>query len=364
MLRFSVEPGERRARYSAVYALLGVGLIPVSVLAVHLGQDIIHPITFTDHGANMDNSMLATFLVALAAMLSLAVAMYLVELRGKRLDERVAACGGWLRGRRDLERSRPMIQYVAAVYGLAWVVTLAYVVILNSKLGRLERELDEIAGTAGGEGRWMAWTACSSLVLVGTNHRHAPLGVRERLAAARSRRRPGRARDAPRARWPRRWACRPATAASCTWSATGRAGDCGRRRCERLVGYAGRRAESARADALRAHRRRARPSTCSRSPRGLDSLVPGEAQILSQIREALRERLSSGGATGAGLQPARSTRRSRPASGPPRDRHRVGRGVGGVGRGRGRRRAVGRPREVCRCWWSEPGRSRSWSRPT
>jgi heme exporter protein C len=90
MLRFSVEPGERRARYSAVYALLGVGLIPVSVLAVHLGQDIIHPITFTRHGANMDNSMLLTFLVSLAAMLVLAYSMYEVELRGKRLDDRIA----------------------------------------------------------------------------------------------------------------------------------------------------------------------------------------------------------------------------------------------------------------------------------
>jgi heme exporter protein C len=89
MLRFSVEPGERRARYSAVYALLGVGLIPISVLAVHLGQDVIHPVTFTDRGANMDGTMLFTFLMALAAMLSLAVAMYLVELRGKRLDEQV-----------------------------------------------------------------------------------------------------------------------------------------------------------------------------------------------------------------------------------------------------------------------------------
>jgi heme exporter protein C len=90
MLRFSVEPGEKRARYSAVYAILGVGLIPVSVLAVHLGQDIIHPIVFTRHGANMDNSMLFTFLVNVAAMLSLAYAMYEVEMRGKRLDERVA----------------------------------------------------------------------------------------------------------------------------------------------------------------------------------------------------------------------------------------------------------------------------------
>jgi CcmD family protein len=39
------------------------------------------------------------------------------------------------------------IKSVAAVYGLVWIVTLAYVVILNSKLGRLERQLDDIAGT-------------------------------------------------------------------------------------------------------------------------------------------------------------------------------------------------------------------------
>ena len=39
------------------------------------------------------------------------------------------------------------ITYVAAVYGLVWIVTLAYVVILNSKLGRLERQLDDIVGT-------------------------------------------------------------------------------------------------------------------------------------------------------------------------------------------------------------------------
>jgi heme exporter protein C len=90
MLRFSVEPGERRSRYSAVYALLGVGLIPVSVIAVRTAQEVIHPITFDRSGAHMDGSMLFTFLVSLAAMLSLAVAMYLVEIRGKRLDERVA----------------------------------------------------------------------------------------------------------------------------------------------------------------------------------------------------------------------------------------------------------------------------------
>ena len=89
MLRFSIDPGEKRATYSAVYTLLGVGLIPVSVLAVRISQDVIHPITFDSNGPNMDNSMFFTLCVSLAALLCLAGAMYYVEMRGKRLDERV-----------------------------------------------------------------------------------------------------------------------------------------------------------------------------------------------------------------------------------------------------------------------------------
>jgi CcmD family protein len=42
--------------------------------------------------------------------------------------------------------SATQVHFVAAVYGVAWIVVLAYVVILNSKLGRLERQLDEIVG--------------------------------------------------------------------------------------------------------------------------------------------------------------------------------------------------------------------------
>jgi CcmD family protein len=37
------------------------------------------------------------------------------------------------------------VRHVAAVYGLVWVAALGYVVILNAKLGRLERQLDELA---------------------------------------------------------------------------------------------------------------------------------------------------------------------------------------------------------------------------
>jgi heme exporter protein C len=91
MLRFSVDAGDKRATYSAVYALLGVGLIPLSVIGVRVAQrnELIHPITFDSNGASMDTSMFITFLVALAAMISLAVTMYLVEMRGKRIDERL-----------------------------------------------------------------------------------------------------------------------------------------------------------------------------------------------------------------------------------------------------------------------------------
>ena len=42
MLRFSLEEGPRRARSSAVYALFGVALIPVSFLAIRLA-DGLHP---------------------------------------------------------------------------------------------------------------------------------------------------------------------------------------------------------------------------------------------------------------------------------------------------------------------------------
>ena len=86
MLRFSVEPGTRRARVSAVYALFGVALIPISFLAIRLANDFIHPTVFTRHGAQMTGTMLAAFWVSWAALLLLAFVMYRVELIGKHID--------------------------------------------------------------------------------------------------------------------------------------------------------------------------------------------------------------------------------------------------------------------------------------
>jgi heme exporter protein C len=86
MLRFSVEPGRPRANMSAVYALFGVVLIPVSFLAIRLSKQFIHPVVFTLHGPQMAGSQFFTFCVAFAAMLALFAALYHVELAGKRLD--------------------------------------------------------------------------------------------------------------------------------------------------------------------------------------------------------------------------------------------------------------------------------------
>jgi heme exporter protein C len=90
MLRFSVEPGPRRARMSAVYALFGVVLIPVSFLAIRLAEGLIHPVVFDSQvNTRLSASQLATFLVCFAGMLALAASLYVNELTGKRIDERL-----------------------------------------------------------------------------------------------------------------------------------------------------------------------------------------------------------------------------------------------------------------------------------
>jgi heme exporter protein C len=89
MLRFSLEPGRARANMSAVYALFGVVLIPVSFLAIRLSQKFIHPVVFNTHGPQMSGSQFLTFCVSLAAMVALFATLYQVELAGKRLDAHV-----------------------------------------------------------------------------------------------------------------------------------------------------------------------------------------------------------------------------------------------------------------------------------
>jgi heme exporter protein C len=89
MLRYSVDPGPARANMSAVYALFGVVLIPISFLAIRLSRSFIHPVVFTSHGPQMTGSQFLTFCVALAAMVTLFATLYRLELTGKRVDARL-----------------------------------------------------------------------------------------------------------------------------------------------------------------------------------------------------------------------------------------------------------------------------------
>jgi heme exporter protein C len=89
MLRFSLAAGPARARISAVYAIFGVVLIPISFLAIRLAENFIHPVVFTRDGPQMSGDMFFTFCVCLAGMLLLAASLYANELAGKRLDARL-----------------------------------------------------------------------------------------------------------------------------------------------------------------------------------------------------------------------------------------------------------------------------------
>jgi heme exporter protein C len=90
MLRFSVDPGPRRANLSAVYALFGVALIPVSFLAIRLSEDLVHPVVFThDVQSNLTATQFTTFGICLVGMLALAGSLYVNELTGKRVDARL-----------------------------------------------------------------------------------------------------------------------------------------------------------------------------------------------------------------------------------------------------------------------------------
>ncbi|MDQ5820949.1 MAG: cytochrome c biogenesis protein [Actinomycetota bacterium] len=86
MLRFSVEPGPQRENFSAVYALFGVALIPVSFFAIRLASDFIHPTVFKSTGPDMSARMFVTFCLCWAAMTALFATLYRIELVGKRLD--------------------------------------------------------------------------------------------------------------------------------------------------------------------------------------------------------------------------------------------------------------------------------------
>ncbi|WP_217914522.1 cytochrome c biogenesis protein [Miltoncostaea marina] len=85
VLRSSAE-GERRFRYSAVYAIAAFASVPLSFYSVRVARSFVHPVVFTQSGANMPDSMLIWFAVSLVAMLGVFLTLLQLELIQRRAD--------------------------------------------------------------------------------------------------------------------------------------------------------------------------------------------------------------------------------------------------------------------------------------
>ncbi len=85
VLRSSAE-GERRARYSAIYSIAAFASVPLSFYSVRVANSFVHPVVFTQNGADMPGSMLIWFVVSLVAMVGVYLTILQVELIQRRAD--------------------------------------------------------------------------------------------------------------------------------------------------------------------------------------------------------------------------------------------------------------------------------------
>lgn len=90
VLRFSMDAGRTRERASAVFAVLGVALVPLSFMAIRIADTLIHPIVLTTDGNGMTGPMWTTFALAVLGFGALAVSMLQLETAGK-----LRALRGW-----------------------------------------------------------------------------------------------------------------------------------------------------------------------------------------------------------------------------------------------------------------------------
>ena len=82
----SYAEGERQYRYSAIYAIAAFASVPLSFYSVRVARSFVHPVVFTQSGANMPDSMLVWFAVAQVAMIGVFLTILQVELVQRRAD--------------------------------------------------------------------------------------------------------------------------------------------------------------------------------------------------------------------------------------------------------------------------------------
>ncbi|HJW75078.1 MAG TPA: cytochrome c biogenesis protein CcsA [Thermoleophilia bacterium] len=87
VLRSSVDEDERRATYSALFAIIAFIDVPITFLATRLMPEGLHPVVFNDQGAQMDQRFLVAFMVAMAGMTLFFVGLLRTELAAASLRE-------------------------------------------------------------------------------------------------------------------------------------------------------------------------------------------------------------------------------------------------------------------------------------
>jgi heme exporter protein C len=90
VLRFSIDPGRARAKASAVFAVVGVALVPLSFLAIRIADTLIHPIVLTTDGDRLTGPMWGTFAVGVVGFVAMSVLMVQLEVGAK-----LRASRGW-----------------------------------------------------------------------------------------------------------------------------------------------------------------------------------------------------------------------------------------------------------------------------
>ena len=131
-----------------MYALFGVVLIPVCFLAIRLAESLIHPVVFTRDGPQMAGSQFATF-----CRLPRRRCCARSRTRSTGSSSPASASTQRLRELREAARVTAEEKYVAAAYLVVFVVLLVYVLIIATKLARLERDVEELTSwraSAGG----------------------------------------------------------------------------------------------------------------------------------------------------------------------------------------------------------------------
>ena len=146
MLRYSVDEGARRERFSAIYALLGIGMVPLSFAAVHIAGTLHHP-----HRVPRQRARDGALDVLHVPRLVGGVHPARLRALAPRAARQAARPGRSAPRAAPARRGGPAViiasisdsdaQAVGAVVAAIWGVTLAYVWILAGKLRRLEQQL-------------------------------------------------------------------------------------------------------------------------------------------------------------------------------------------------------------------------------